>query len=1058
MSVLEQTHRHLGWPSPAEIHEPPGVGARVQAELARRKLGGAIARMEENLTVEVGILTRDPSARVTETPIAVVCEFQRAVSPATLREAHRLAWNFCRTPLLITLEPHLIRAWTCCEPPPEPGNSESLPGEIEDSRLDVQQESSFSEQAAQSLHWIELASGHFFERRKDRFRRDQCADQFLLDNLRAVRGALLGKGLNDDVCHDLLARLIFIQFLFDRKDSTGNAALNTKRLSALHKDGILSQSYESLELILKNYDDSYALFRWLNEIFNGDLFPGSGGTPTEREEALNAEKAMVTADHLSTLAGFVAGSLDLASRQRLLWREYRFDVIPLEFISSIYEEFVSKKNRSTDSESPTRPAASTGTVYTRPYLVDFILDEILPWDSKAWDVKILDPACGSGIFLVKAYQRLVQRWKRAHEAEPKAADLRQLLEENLLGVDKDPHAVRVASFSLYLAMCDEIDPRFYWTKVKFPPLRQRRLICADFFSESTVGISTEQDKETYDVVVGNAPWGRDTIGDSDVNSWVRQGWEANYNNIGPLFLPKAAVLCKADGVVSMLQPAGLLTHDSGTATRFRRKLFETFRVEEIVNLSALRFGLFATAIGPACIITFRPKPPDGEPFAYLCPKELHTTDDDYRVVVEPQDVHFVSPLEAASVRTIWTALMWGGPRDSVLIRRLENGATLDGLLRRGLIKKRQGLNRGNRKREDRETLDRPILNATTFPEGTFQRLDASKLPTNDEPHVDSAASTDYSAFTLPQILLKQGWQQEEGRFRAAIVEWADRNGRGVLCSKSYVSMHADEEHRHLLDSIWLAFNSCCTIYYLFLTSSRFASYRPEVNVGDLMKVPLPAEARIRLDDLKSWEDVDDRARRAFGFKDSEWLLIEDLFRYTLPDFKAGDRSPGRQPTSRHDASRREIPAENMLAQYCEHFRKVLKAAFGEQRKIGATIYQEHNGSALPLRLVAIHLDWPQDGEIRIEQIDLMRLRPQLLSLATKVPGSPDARGNGAFFRRVWRVYDSVVVGSSRIPTVYLIKPDWQRYWTRSMALRDADDVAVDIVHWQSEIEQGIVEE
>src|SRR5690606_28682454 len=155
------------------------------------------------------------------------------------------------------------RSWTCCEPPQEQGSLTSLAAEIEDARLVVQTESSFSAQAAQALHWIELASGHFFERRKDRFRRDQCADQFLLNNLRSVRRALLDQGLNDDVCHDLLARLIFIQFLFDRKDSTGNAALNTKKLAVLHKDGVLSQPYDSLEAILQNYDDSYSLFRWL---------------------------------------------------------------------------------------------------------------------------------------------------------------------------------------------------------------------------------------------------------------------------------------------------------------------------------------------------------------------------------------------------------------------------------------------------------------------------------------------------------------------------------------------------------------------------------------------------------------------------------------------------------------------------------------------------------------------------------------------------------------------------------------------------------------------------
>lgn len=1033
MTLLEQTHLRLEWPSPAEIMSPTGAGIRVQVEVAQRKLEPTISRLEDGLAVKVGLLSRDPNARVTETPIAVVCEFSRPVNDSTLHEVHRLAWNFCHAPLLITLEPHLIRSWTCCEPPVEPDDPNLLRAEIEDSRIDVSQEISLSDQAAQSLHWIELATGNYIEQRKDRFKRDQCADRFLLENLRVVRRELLEKELPDDVCHDLLARLIFIQFLVDRKDSSGNAALSIKRLDSLFREGILSQRYESLGKILQNYEDSYALFKWLNDKFNGDLFPGSGKSPAEREEAWVSEQEIVSPEHLRTLANFLSGNLDLSSRQRLLWREYRFDVIPLEFISSIYEEFVTQK----------RTESTKGTVYTRPYLVDFVLDEILPWDSNIWDVKILDPACGSGIFLVKAYQRLVYRWKRANAGEPRTADLRRLLEENLLGVDKDHHAVRVASFSLYLAMCDEIDPRYYWTKVKFPPLREYRLLCADFFSENTPGIRTEQDAGSYDIVLGNAPWGRDTVNDSDIDRWKRDGWEPTYNNIGPLFIPKAAKLCKSDGMVSLLEPVGILTNDAGTAERFRRKLFQTYQVCEVVNLSALRFVLFATAIGPACIITFRPTPPDGNEFAYLCPKELHTSDDDFRIIIEPQDVHFVHPSDAVNWPTIWTALMWGGPRDAALIRRLESRETLNKLLADSSLKKRQGLNRGKtRQRKDAEILDRPILKSEAFPEGTFHHLDVSALPLNEDPNVDHRASRDYAAFTLPQILIKQGWQQEMGRFRAAIAKWKDAENRGALCSKSYVSVHVPKERERLLDAVWLAFNSCFAVYYLFLTSSRFASYRPEANVGDLMDVPLPREENVRLSGLKNWLDVDKRARDAYGFRESEWLLIEDLCSYTLPDFKDGVMSLGRFRT--------DSPPflDDFLIDFCDHFSKVLRAAFGESKSIAATVFSSKDSLELPVRLVAFHLGAHWLNPIRIEEQASERLRSKLLKISKLVQGQPGDRGSGVFFRRVCRVYDSITISGKKVPTVYLIKPNQRRYWTRSMAIRDADEVALDIMKWQ----------
>jgi hypothetical protein len=376
-----------------------------------------------------------------------------------LREAHRLAWNFSHSPTLVTVEPDLVRVWTCCEPPPGAGQSIDLlkVHEISADAL-VSEAAALEHQAARALHWLNLVSGEFFAQHLGRFDRDGRADQLLLRNLRHIRAILAVEGLDDDdVCHDLLARVIFVQFLFDRRDADGKPALSADSLKRLHAEGTLSKVYETFSAILSDYDDSYRLFAWLNLRFNGDLFPGKGDTAEERAAGWVREQQLVKPRHLSLLAEFIRGDLDMPSGQGCLWPIYSFDVIPLEFISSIYETFVTER------------AARDGIFYTPPHLVDFVLDQVLPWRGTEWNLKILDPACGSGVFLVKAFQRLVHRWKQAHPGETiKAEVLRRLLTDNLLGVDKDPHAVRVACFSLYLAMCDEIEPRHYWTQIRFP--------------------------------------------------------------------------------------------------------------------------------------------------------------------------------------------------------------------------------------------------------------------------------------------------------------------------------------------------------------------------------------------------------------------------------------------------------------------------------------------------------------------------------------------------------------------------------------------------------------
>src|SRR5687768_2160996 len=115
--LLDDAHQKLGWPEPSAVLRPTGAGPSVYAQLVQAKLGRTLKRRGDVDGLEVGILAADPSSNKTEAPLAVVCQFKREASAAVLEEAHRLAWNFCRSPLLITLEPHIIRSWTSCEPP-----------------------------------------------------------------------------------------------------------------------------------------------------------------------------------------------------------------------------------------------------------------------------------------------------------------------------------------------------------------------------------------------------------------------------------------------------------------------------------------------------------------------------------------------------------------------------------------------------------------------------------------------------------------------------------------------------------------------------------------------------------------------------------------------------------------------------------------------------------------------------------------------------------------------------------------------------------------------------
>ena len=1036
--LLELAHEKLHWPTPQEILDPSGAGPGVYAGIAREKLGRTISKLSDGYGVQIGVLAGNPQGDSTETPIALVCDFPTEISEETLRKTHQLAWSFSRTPSLITTEPNRLRIWTCYEEPPKEDDIIKPVINVSKREIESFNQVSLSDQGAETLrlHWADLVSGQFFQEHSQRFQRKQAADQMLLKNLKSVRKRLQKNELDDDIIHDLLARIIFIQFLFDHQDSEGNPDLNTTLLDYLddlYRIGELSAKYSRLADILRNHRDTYQFFRWLNGKFNGDLFPGKGATEEEREAEWQTEEQKVKQPHLNILADFVSGHIDIETGQLSLWPYYHFDVIPLEFISSIYEEFVSKES-------------GTGVHYTPEHIVDFVLDGVLPWNSQEWDIKIIDPACGSGIFLVKAFQRLIHRWEKAHPKTIQPSDLKYLLENNLFGVDVDAQAVRVASFSLYLTMLDKVEPQYYWeNEFRFPRLRERQLIAADFFQEDKEGFRSVEDAGKYDLVVGNAPWGRNTVTPA-AESWAGDVWTITYGNIGPLFLPKAATLTKSGGQVAMMQPAmALIFNQVRTAQEFRYRLFAEFKIDEIVNLSALRFGLFKDAISPACIITMSAIPPDGEPLTYICPKPVMTNEDDYHIVIEPDYINTIYPQEAIANPLVWTALMWGGRRDLSLVKRLNQESSIKKLKQRGIAKTRQGVIRSDGRKVENSLLNKRILESDESLDSSFLYLNAEELPINDDPCIDSGTGlSSLSAFQLPQMIVKQSWQKESLRFCSVIVN-PDGTNQGIICSKSYVSIHIPDENISQLNAACLSYNSKLAVYYLLLTSGRFASYIPEVNVNDLLRVPIPKLSVGELHNIKTIDGIDERIRQAFEFKDSEWVLINDLFNYTLPDFKGDVASPGRKRTHRIDNSQSQNNTEPELTAYCEYFLRVLKAGFGQDKQVCATIFQEHTKNLLPVRLVAIYLNKPDSEGVHIKTIDSPDLMERLENLNKLYLERGSIEDGGIFYQRVARIYDSVELNGVKIPTIYLIKPDKIRYWTRSMALRDADEVAADIM-------------
>ena len=129
---------------------------------------------------------------------------------------------------------------------------------------------------------------------------------------------------------------------------------------------------------------------------------------------------------MDELRTFILGNSELESRQLTLWPLYSFDIIPIQLISSIYELFFHLSDEEDEK----------GTYYTPLHLVNLVMDEVYPWEGEYKDISFFDPSCGSGIFLVEAYRRLVCRWMSQNAVQAITCDrLNLLLKNSIFGVD-----------------------------------------------------------------------------------------------------------------------------------------------------------------------------------------------------------------------------------------------------------------------------------------------------------------------------------------------------------------------------------------------------------------------------------------------------------------------------------------------------------------------------------------------------------------------------------------------------------------------------------------------
>jgi N-6 DNA Methylase len=598
------------------------------------------------------------------------------VDTAALVQLYRSVWSQGKAPLLYVISRQDILVFNGYDAPaPQESSDEILFGDKEhQNRLLHHLQSLYDIETARqeiasrlsNFRRILLDTGAFWQTEDgQRISREKRADQRLLDSMGELRRRLLTMNLSSEVAYALLGRSIFIRYLEDRD------ILNETWVAQI-TNGLAHDYLTALDSKEVTYE---LLFDYLHHRFNGDIFPVN-----------EQEKREVSEEHLGLIRRFLQKE-DLETGQLSFW-PYDFSYVPIELISGIYDTFLSDETR-----------REFGTYNTPLALVDFIVEETLPLAKTTPEMTILDPACGSGVFLVKAYQRLIEAWKQRNPGHPSTPQLTEVMKQSIFGVDVQLNAVRIAAFSLCLSMLDYLkNEDIIQESFRFPRMETSNLIHADFFSEEIDRIFSDK---KFDRIVGNPPWGRGTLRGLALKWVTDRNLPTGDNRLAQAFLYRAPHFCMQHGEVAMLAPTkSTIIVGSDTHQEFRQKFFDMYYARAVVNFSALVYELFPDSLSPCVALFYQPEQPtEQNKLIYATPKPSSLSQNVGAIVIDSADIKFLEREELRSNPALWKVALWGNPRDAGLIERLQSLPQLEQLEKTEQVRKeiQEGFFVGNKK-------------------------------------------------------------------------------------------------------------------------------------------------------------------------------------------------------------------------------------------------------------------------------------------------------------------------------------------------------------------------
>ena len=851
-----------------------------------------------------------------------------------------------------------------------------------------------------------FGTGTFWEQteNKKNINVDNSPYKHLMDylmNVRSVFNKQNEQQLEPKTIDKLLVLSILVKFLEEKKDA------ETERST-------LDEIYSKHQV--KNLEETVNKSKFLDVLndlsneFNGKVF----------DQFNNIEKGKIRNANLGLLSEFLSAEIDIAKRQRFLWKQYNFQYLPAEVISTIYEYFIQ-----TDAERDGK-GREKGVVYTPIHLVNFLVDEVMPLDEphKSFKekgvYKILDPTCGSGVFLVAAYKRLLQWWTVEKYREtgkieyPDKEVAQKILEDNIYGVDVKDTAVLVTIFGLTTALLDHLTPTEVWGKLKFKDLSKRNIVQGEqptgFFWWA---LGAKNRNEHFSLAIGNPPFNEekgvskgDVLNADVINSLELRHKKIPRNNFALHFFEASMLLADR---VCMIVPSNVLLY-SKSSQNYREQLFKNYSISNIYDFTHLRETLFVkknetkkrTGRTPVVALIAKNTPSECSSILHTVVKRTTSLEQKVRFEIDDYDRYLVKWDWAvdSTKQFIWKANLLGGGRLFHLIYRLSLLRTL-----KDYINSNQPewlYNSGYKIGGKTEKIFAPFMSKgdeinRIHEDGSYELISQDKMKVEMVEYFPNPM-----IYTPPLLIM----DQVLGKENIPVTLIKNYSKKFIYFNRDFVGIHAPADDLDKLELIYKTIKienkALYRLYVLNQSGSSLVLTETEINKRDIDILPYP------------------EIRSNLNLSQSEKIIQEEVLEYYI--------HLGKVITKKSDGAVLHQPVkEKQLSEYGEVLCNELNDIYAQNdnswqlgkvyRMPSYTVYQ---------------IGFGEEGKLKHEFLD--KLDVPITALINN-----DISNRGASYKRIVRLYQHV----DGFDCVYFIKPNALRYWLKSIALRDADETFAD---------------